>query len=88
MTPESVKEVFNENLEAMCDGPTFEEVAAKLKPSTKEQRVLEALNKMDQPRLGAVADLSKVDKDTFKKLHQTHGYEIIAAGWIRKLPTK
>jgi hypothetical protein len=55
---------------------------------TKEQRVLDALNKMDQPRLGAVADLSKVDKDTVKKLLPTLGYEIIAAGWIRKLPTK
>jgi hypothetical protein len=60
----------------------------KLVPSTKEQRVLEALNKMDQPRLGAVADMSKVDKDTLKKILPTLGYEIIAAGWIRKLPTK
>jgi hypothetical protein len=56
--------------------------------STKEQRVLEALNKMDQPRLGAVADMSKVDKDTLKKLLPTLGYEILNAGWIRKLPTK
>lgn len=88
MTPESVKEVFNENLEAMYDGPTFKEVAAKLKPSIKEQRVLEALSKMDQPRLGAVADLSKVDKDAVKKILPTLGYEILNAGWIRKLPTK
>jgi hypothetical protein len=88
MTPESVKEVFKENLEAMYDDPTFKEAAAKLKPSTKEQRVLEALNKMDQPRLGAVADMSKVDKDTVKKLLPTLGYEILNAGWIRKLPTK
>jgi len=88
VTPESVKAVFNENLEAMYDDPAFKEVAAKLKPSTKEQRVLEALNKMDQPRLGAVADMSKVAKDTIKKILPTLGYEIIAAGWIRKLPTK
>jgi hypothetical protein len=52
------------------------------------QRVLEALNKMDQPRLGAVADMSKVDKDSIKKLLPTLGYEILNAGWIRKLPTK
>jgi hypothetical protein len=52
------------------------------------RRVLEALNKLDQPRLGAVADLSKVDKDTVKKLLPTLGYEILNAGWIRKLPTK
>lgn len=55
---------------------------------TKAQRILEALNKMDQPRLGAVADMSKVDKDTIKKILPTLGYEILNAGWIRKLPTK
>jgi hypothetical protein len=59
-----------------------------IKAPTKEQRVLEALNKMDQPRLGAVADMSKVDKDSIKKLLPTLGYEILNAGWIRKLPTK
>jgi hypothetical protein len=32
--------------------------------------------------------MSKVDKDTLKKILPTLGYEIIAAGWIRKLPTK
>ena len=55
---------------------------------TKEQRVLEALNKMDQPRLGAVASMSKVDKEVIKKMLPALGYEILNAGWIRKLPAK
>lgn len=56
--------------------------------SHKEQRVLEALNKMDQPRLGAVASMSKVDKEVIKKMLPALGYEILNAGWIRKLPAK
>lgn len=60
----------------------------KLLPVTKTQLVLEALNKMDQPRLGAVASMSKVDKEVIKKILPTLGYEILNAGWIRKLPAK
>jgi len=84
-------ELLAANLRDMAGEPAFQEVVSKMKsasaPTTKEQRVLEALNKMDQPRLGAVADMSKVDKDTIKKILPTLGYEIIAAGWIKKKET-
>lgn len=53
-----------------------------------EKKVLEALNKMDQPRVGAVAKLAKLDKDIVKDILPKIGYEMIAAGWIRKLPEK
>jgi hypothetical protein len=53
---------------------------------TKEQRVLEALNTMDQPRVGAIVEMSKLDKVTVKKILPTLGYEVLHAGWIRKLP--
>lgn len=53
---------------------------------TKEQRVLEALNTMDQPRVGAIVEMSKLDKATVKKILPTLGYEVLHAGWIRKLP--
>jgi hypothetical protein len=55
---------------------------------TKEQRVLEALNTMDQPRVGAIVDLTKMDKKTVKEILPTLGYEVLHAGWIRKLPEK
>jgi hypothetical protein len=55
---------------------------------TKEQRVLEALNTMDQPRVGAIVDLTKLDKKTVKEILPTLGYEVLHAGWIRKLPEK
>lgn len=52
-----------------------------------EQRVLDAINKMDQPRVGAIVEMSKLDKATVKKILPTLGYEVLHAGWIRKLPS-
>lgn len=67
------------------DAQTWEDNA---NAARDKKRVLEALNKMDQPRLGAVASMSKVDKEAIKKMLPALGYEILNAGWIRKLPTK
>ena len=56
--------------------------------ATVGQRVLDALNKLDQPRLSSVVELSKLDKETVKKILPTLGYEVLHAGWIRKTATK
>lgn len=51
---------------------------------TKEQRVLDALNKLDQPRISSLVTLTKLDKETLKKILPTLGYKVLHAGWVRK----
>lgn len=87
-----VPQIKKEVAEKIADTWEKQITAMPAKPKsvslTKEQRVLEALNKMDQPRVGAIVEMSKLDKATVKKILPTLGYEVLHAGWIRKLPSK
>ncbi len=65
-------------------------------PSIKEglalplehQKLLDAIKHFGNPRIGQVVAQSGLSKETVKEILPLIGYEMVQAGWIKKLPKK
>lgn len=74
-----------EFVKAVVEEPIKLEVLFKpSKTAAKEKSVSDALETMDQPRLSAIVQLTKLDKKEVKTILEDLGYEVVHAGWIKK----
>ncbi len=69
--------------------PTSPYEALKPAPLPPEhQKLLDAIKHFGNPRIGQVVAQSGLSKETVKEILPLIGYEMVQAGWIKKLPKK
>jgi hypothetical protein len=63
---------------------------SKIKPALppNHQKLLDAIKHFGNPRIGQVVTQSGLSKETVKEILPLIGYEMVQAGWIKKLPKK
>lgn len=63
-------------------------VKAWVKAATQHDLLLGAIIKEKRPRIGALVAATGIAKEEMQKMLPAIGYEMIAAGWVKKIETK